>query len=80
MQNRQPHRSRPSPKGGPETPLTLELDEWTKRPQRLLGDISDKKPIRDDDGKIHPKMVEWCNRLYDEISRACPAIDESIVM
>ncbi|MER9490803.1 hypothetical protein NKI86_03100 [Mesorhizobium sp. M0320] len=38
-----------------------------ERAQRLLGDISDKKPIRDDDGKIHPKMLEWCNRLYDEI-------------
>ncbi len=38
-----------------------------ERAQRLLGDINDKKPIRTEDGEIHPKMVEWCNRLYDEL-------------
>lgn len=40
---------------------------YRERAQRLLGDLTDKKPIRAEDGEIHPKMVEWCNRLYDEI-------------
>ncbi|MDF2381827.1 hypothetical protein JMG10_10150 [Nostoc ellipsosporum NOK] len=40
---------------------------YRERAQRLLGDINDKKPIRGEDGEIHPKMVEWCNRLFDEV-------------
>ena len=37
------------------------------RAQRLLGDLSDKKLIRGEDNAVHPKMVDWCNRLYDEL-------------
>lgn len=37
------------------------------RASRLLGDLTDKKLVRGDDGAIHPKMVDWCNRLYDEL-------------
>lgn len=37
------------------------------RAARLLGDLTDKKLVRGEDGGIHPKMVEWCNRLYDEL-------------
>lgn len=40
---------------------------YRERAQRLLGDINDKKPIRGEDGEFHPKIVEWCNRLYDEV-------------
>jgi len=40
---------------------------YRDRAQRLLGDLNDKKPIRGEDGEIHPKIVEWCNRLYDEL-------------
>ncbi len=36
------------------------------RAARLFGDLSDKKLVRGEDGAIHPKMVEWCNRQYDE--------------
>jgi hypothetical protein len=38
-----------------------------ERANRLLSDLSDKKPVRDEAGEIHPKMVDFCNRLYDEI-------------
>jgi hypothetical protein len=38
-----------------------------ERATRLLGDLSDKKPVRTPDGQTHPKMIEWCNRCYDEI-------------
>lgn len=37
------------------------------RATRLFGDLSDKKLVRGEDGSIHPKMVDWCNRLYDEL-------------
>ena len=37
------------------------------RAARLFGDLSDKKLVRGEDGAIHPKMVDWCNRLYDEL-------------
>lgn len=40
---------------------------YRERAQRLLGDLNDKKPTRTEEGEIHPKMVEWCNRLYDEL-------------
>ena len=37
------------------------------RAARLFGDLSDKKLVRGEDAAIHPKMVDWCNRLYDEL-------------
>jgi hypothetical protein len=37
------------------------------RAARLFGDLSDKKLVRGEDGAIHSKMVDWCNRLYDEL-------------
>jgi hypothetical protein len=39
---------------------------YQNRATRLLDELSDKKPIRDADGQLHPKMIEWCNRLYDD--------------
>lgn len=37
------------------------------RANRLFGDLTDKKLVRGEDGEIHFKMVDWCNRLYDEL-------------
>lgn len=38
-----------------------------ERAKLLLQDLSDKKPIRGEDGAIHPKMVDWITRLYDDV-------------
>ncbi len=40
---------------------------YRERALRLLGDLNDKKPIRSEDGEIHPKIIEWCNKLYDDL-------------
>lgn len=40
------------------------------RALRLTQDINDKKPIRDDEGKLRPEIVEWCNDLYGDIYRS----------
>jgi hypothetical protein len=37
------------------------------RAQRLLGEVSDKKLIRDENGVPKPEAVNWCNQLYDEL-------------
>lgn len=40
---------------------------YRDRAQRLFNDINDKKPIRGEDGEIHPKMIDWSNRLYEDV-------------
>lgn len=37
------------------------------RATRLLQELNDKRPIRDESGKIQSRIVEWCNGLYGDI-------------
>ncbi|MBJ8348841.1 DNA sulfur modification protein DndB [Antrihabitans sp. YC2-6] len=38
-----------------------------ERATNLLGDISDKRALRDKNGELHSKMVDWCNKLYEDV-------------
>lgn len=37
------------------------------RAERFFSDMTDKKVVRGEDGHIHPKMIDWCNQLYDNV-------------
>lgn len=37
------------------------------RAARYFVDFSDKKVVRQDDGSVVPRAVEWLNRLYDDV-------------
>lgn len=37
------------------------------RAEKFFEKLSDKRIVRDEKGEIHPKMVEWCNALYENV-------------
>jgi len=42
-------------------------DFRTERATRWLDDLSDKKAIRTEAGVAHPKLVDWCNGLFENV-------------